>query len=129
MTPSIAEIQSATCGCGRKLGKRNVTGLCKSCNLKAYNADPRWAIRRIAALKRTLHAPENQAWLKRQRTNASRARLSWCPLEYRETYRYISQRQKLGAKEGRRIIEEQIAADAVKYARTGKLQKSVENGE
>lgn len=50
--------------------------------------------------------------------------MGWCPLEYRDDYRNLVKNHRITAEEARRIILDQIAADARTFARTGMLPQS-----
>jgi hypothetical protein len=93
--------------CHKTLSGRGDSGYCRGCRTKAEFADP---ARRSQALLRV--------------TMASRARLSWCPLEYRPEYRRLRYMKEFPAAEAKAIILQQIASDAKAYARTGELQQS-----
>lgn len=50
--------------------------------------------------------------------------IGWCPLEYRDDYRNLVKNHRITADDARRIILDQIAADARTFARTGVLPQS-----
>ncbi|SKB26974.1 hypothetical protein [Sphingopyxis flava] len=54
-------------------------------------------------------------------------KLAWCPVEYRDDYRRLVKSQGLKAAEARKVIEDQIAADAARFAATGVLPQSRRN--
>jgi hypothetical protein len=93
--------------CHKPLSGRGESGYCRGCRTKAEFADPERRARAILRVNR-----------------ASRARLLWCPLEYRDTYRRLTRVKQLPAAEARAAILDLIAADARAYARTGELQQS-----
>lgn len=69
--------------------------------------------------------PKGSEPRRRAAENRSQSLLAWCPVEYREEYRRLVYTKRLGPGGARAVIEEQIAKDAERYARTGKLQQSV----
>ena len=54
----------------------------------------------------------------------SRTRLGWLPPEYREDYFHLRRNFKYRAREARRIIQDQIARDLIRYAETGVLPQA-----
>lgn len=50
--------------------------------------------------------------------------MGWCPLEYRADYRSLVSNQRFRAAEAKRMILDQIAADARTFAKTGELPQS-----
>lgn len=54
----------------------------------------------------------------------SQTRMGWCPVEYRDDYRRLRANGGFRAPEARRIIEQQIARDAARYADTRQLQRT-----
>jgi len=75
-------------------------------------------------------APDTEARA-RQKAAASAAMkemrkdaLAWCPLEYRDDYRFLQKAAGYRAAEARAIIKAQIATDIELYARTGQLPQS-----
>jgi hypothetical protein len=117
--------------CDRPLDKRKrrrePTGLCRGCNLKRWqhlSAGREFAEQRAERLREMLRDPRHRERLIAQRREASRKRMAWCPLEYRDTYRRLTRVKQLPAAEARAAILDLIAADARSYARTGELQQS-----
>lgn len=75
-------------------------------------------------------APDTEARA-RQKAAASAAMramrsqaLAWCPMEYRDDYRFLQKSGGYRAAEARVIIEAQIATDLELYAKTGRLPQS-----
>lgn len=110
--------------CPKTLDPRNKTGRCRNCYFKHTAADPAAIAVRAAGLRRRLASPEG-AHLRNRLGNSQKARLDWCPIEYRDEYRaLIRSHLRYRAKDARRIIEEQIAVDTRRYLETGLLQRS-----
>lgn len=108
------------CACGKQLDYRNRIGKCRSCYFRASATDPVLIAKRTASLRAHVGTPAAIARLQR----ISRARISWCPVEYLSEYRHLLYVKRCKAAEARSIIEGQIATDAARYARTGQLQQS-----
>lgn len=77
---------------------------------------------RTERLKARLAEPDVRKRLLARCAATSRARINWCPLEYRDEYRRLA--GLFPAKDARAIIESQIAVDMRRYEATGKLQQA-----
>jgi len=95
----------------------------KSAAMKAAMADPEVRARHAAAMAdpevRARHAaamadPEVRARI----TNA---RLSWCPPEFLDLYRVLV--KKVGAKDARQLVEEEVAVNSRRTAAPGTAQR------
>ena len=84
--------------------------LCRSCNLSSLRADPEVRARHAAAMA----DPEVRARI----TNA---RLSWCPPEFLDLYRVLV--KKVGAKDARQLVEEEVAVNSRRTAAPGTAQR------
>lgn len=115
----------SNCGCGKPLGRKNTTGLCRGCFIAALNRNPDHNAKRVVSLRATINAPEYRDKLLRQRREASRSRLAWCPLEYRDFYRSLTRAKMLPAKTARSIVLALVETDTRRFLATGKLQQSV----
>lgn len=103
---------------------RSKTGMCRRhAALAALESDD-VRLRRLAALREAMTRPEVRAKAVRSAALAGKARLAWCPLEYRDDYRAIAYKHGMTAAEGRRMIEDRIAVDTARYLRTGVLQRT-----
>lgn len=103
---------------------RSETGLCRRhAALEALNREGLQEMR-AARQKEAIWRPEIRAKLLRGSANAREARLGWCPVEYRESYRALALKKGENAKSARRMIEDLIKADARRYHATGQLQQS-----
>lgn len=111
--------------CGKTLDRRNRSGLCKPCFLTDLNRSAAGNAKRVAALRATLARPENREGVCRQRREASRSRMAWCPLEYQDFYRTLTRSKMLPAATARAIVVAQVATDTRRFLATGKLQQSV----
>lgn len=107
--------------CGKPLSNRNVSGLCRRHALDLGSL-PKNTAKRVVALRQ--FAADNPDRVRDYCTKASRSRLSWCPIEYRDEYRRLTRVKMLPAAAARNVIEDLIAAHAARYSRTGKLQQA-----
>ena len=98
--------------------------MCRRCAALAYLARPGALEHRTERLKIAFRDPSRRGRLVAQRTQASRSRLAWCPLEYQDHYRQLRDAKRCKARGARLLIEELIAADVARYARTGQLQQT-----
>lgn len=126
--------RARTCTCGRPICRQNRTGRCASCAQIARNT-PELIARRAASLRRRLATEPDlrsryNAQLDRTRIGAAneyrlrRLRAAkqpaWVPVEFRDLYSALS-KAGLTPDEIRSAIDNQIAANARAFARTGKL--------
>ena len=101
--------------CARTLDPRNRVGKCRSCFFRASATDPVLIAKRRETMRNSPRVRANIAAM-------ARAKMAWCPLEYRAEARRL--RRKIPAAEIRRVILAQVEADAQRYAQTGQLQQS-----
>lgn len=129
-------VTGPTCACGRAIGCKSKTGLCRSCGMKRALADPAAHARmlernRHTALNLSPEAQERrrehgrwlareritaEAWARSQRPDVRAAvgranterTLGWCPPEKRDEYRRLRVSLRYSAAEARRIIEADI---------------------
>ena len=94
--------------------------LCRSCRMKALHADPEFAAANRERMK-ALHADPEFAAARRERMKAlnadpefaaarrerMKARMAWLPNEWRQEYARL--RGVVGAKEARRMVEDEIS--------------------
>ena len=118
------------CACGKPIGKRSTSGLCRSCSRTKVYADPAARAVMSKAKKRVLQDPEKRARVATAAAEnlrhwhattdrdwhawavAKRARhWDWCPPDRREEYAQL-RRSRLGAAEAKRIIQDDIRAKA-----------------
>lgn len=109
--------------CGKQLSAVNVSGYCR----KHYGAANNSAST-AAQNKRQWSDPAFRARMEGAMRRLGQRRVAWCPLEYRDDYRRLKRVKHKSAAEARRMIEELIAADARRFARTGQLQQSGRRG-
>jgi hypothetical protein len=105
--------------CSKPLSAVNRTGYCRK-HYGAANNGPRTAEQN----RRQWADPAIRVRLVESIRRYNRARVSWCPLEYRDEYHRLKRVKHCSAAEARRLIEEMIAADTARYARTGQLQQT-----
>ena len=55
---------------------------------------------------------------------ASATKLSWCPLEYRATYRELNRVQGIPSAEARRMVLDQVEADRTAFLKSGTLPQA-----
>ena len=107
--------------CGKALSDKNVSGFCRlHVNVLARRPDVK--ARAAASLSAYLRANPDVAV--QRATRASRARLAWCPPEYRDEYRTLTRSKMLPAAVAREMIESLMAAHFQRYMRTGALQQA-----
>lgn len=108
------------CGKGLNL-RKNVSGLCRQHALSLALL-PENKLSRIEGTRRfKLEHPE---LVREQCTRASRSRMAWCPVEYRDEYRRLTRIKQLPAAEAKRVILELVDRHAALYRRTGQLQQA-----
>jgi hypothetical protein len=105
--------------CDKPLSAVNRTGYCR----KHYGAANNSA--RTSEMNRANWAsPWHRARWTRALRQANLDKVAWCPLEYRAEYHRLKRVKHLSAAEARVMIEDLMAADAVRFAATGQLQQS-----
>lgn len=107
--------------CAKPLNPRSKSGYCRTCYIPSLS--PELKAERARKLSEYLAATD-PADMKRRMAALSRRRMAWCPLEYQADYRRFTRAKCLPAATARRMIEEQIAADRERYARTGQLPQA-----
>lgn len=106
--------------CGKQLSRKNVSGHCRA-HGHLWRADPEKNAAAKAKYSATVRA--DYATLRARLSRASHARLSWCPIEYRQEYHRLKRVKNLPAPIARRLIEQLIEAHVERYRRTGELQQ------
>lgn len=100
--PAFVEKMRAVC---REIGKGNGTDPVRRAKLVEIGKNS------VARL----HSPENRAKVRAKQDiiarKISERAMAWCPVEYRETYRYLTIRKNFLAADARKIILEQVRKD------------------
>lgn len=104
--------------CSKPLSAVNRSGYCRkhfgttnSASTTRQNllhwADPEFRLKHVGAIRAL-----------------NRRRVEWCPLEYRDDYRFLKRVKHYSAAQARQMIEDRIASDQRRYALTGRLQRT-----
>lgn len=140
----MALSEAALCACGKAIGRRSKTGLCRSCGMRRALAHPGAHHRLVERNRRNAAAMtdaererrrEHGRWLVREKikqddwarsqTPEVRARvgrantertLGWCPAAKRDEYRQLRISLRYSAAEARAIIEADLAVARAKEA-------------
>lgn len=102
----------ATCGC--KLGKPNKSGYCRKHFARSIHDNPEASEQKRLRHEATWAVHPHREALHRRLARMSRARMAWCPLEYRDLYRKLRSSSGFGAAEARTMIVRQVALDNVR---------------
>jgi hypothetical protein len=115
------------CGaCDKALSSVNSSGYCRQHFASALHADADRKAAKYAKRSVTMSEPERrEKHLAHLRAIGTIQVDRWCPLEYRDEYRFLTRVKCFRASEARALIDAKILVDHRRYLRTGKLQQAV----